>query len=69
MRTYTFLLLIELLIIINYKFKLYLKSDLEMTMKEEEITKENIFEWTIQILCGLRYLHNKGIIHRDLKPR
>lgn len=27
-----------------------------------------MIEWFIQLLLGLKYIHEKKIVHRDLKP-
>lgn len=43
------------------RFSLYIKQELKI---EEDL----IWYWSLQILNGLKYLHEKGLIHRDLKP-
>lgn len=40
---------------------LYAKSD-------KKISEELVWYWSLHILNGIKYIHNKGIIHRDLKP-
>jgi serine/threonine protein kinase len=40
---------------------LYAKSD-------KKISEDLIWYWSLHILNGIKYIHNKGIIHRDLKP-
>ncbi len=37
-------------------------------MQEKRIKEDLIWYWSLQILNGLKFLHNRGLIHRDLKP-
>jgi len=37
-------------------------------LQEKRIKEDLIWYWSLQILSGLKCLHNKGLIHRDLKP-
>lgn len=43
------------------RINLYAKSD-------KVISEDLIWYWSMHILNGIKYIHNKGIIHRDLKP-
>jgi serine/threonine protein kinase len=43
------------------RINLYAKSD-------KELSEDLIWYWSMHILNGIKYIHNKGIIHRDLKP-
>ena len=38
------------------------------TLSEKKFNENLIWYWSLQILNGIKYIHNKGIIHRDLKP-
>ncbi len=49
------------------------KGDLEKYLENKKIegkplNEEQVIEWFIQLLLGLKYIHDKKIVHRDLKP-
>ena len=36
--------------------------------RDKPLDEGLVWFWSLQLLEGVRYMHNKGIIHRDLKP-
>ena len=41
---------------------------MESRISQNEINKDDIFEWSKQIINGLECLHSKEIIHGNIKP-
>lgn len=37
-------------------------------IENRPLSEEQVIEWFIQLLLGLKYIHEKKIVHRDLKP-
>ena len=57
------------IIIMEYCNGKSLREYIEKYKKENKIIPENqIIRYMIDILQGIKYLHNSKIIHRDLKP-
>ena len=47
------------------------QTDLKMYVESRKyvpLPADTVLDWCSQMVCGLKYLHDKGIIHRDLKP-
>jgi len=44
------------------------KTNLNRIIKKETLSEETIKKYTIEILLGIKYLHDRNIIHRDIKP-
>ena len=46
-------------------------SDLRKCIEGQNKTPfpfETVMDWSCQMLCGLKYLHEKNMVHRDIKP-
>lgn len=41
----------------------------EARARQEPIPEKQIWEWTVQLLHSLQFLHNRSVIHRDLKSQ
>ena len=47
------------------------EMDLQNFIRERNhvpLPYEIVIDWCCQLLCGLKYLHDKTVIHRDIKP-
>ena len=46
-----------------------LKDRIHLYAKSDKLISEDlVWYWSLHVLSGIKYIHNKGIIHRDLKP-
>jgi serine/threonine protein kinase len=44
-------------------------GDLFSLLDRAHVLEELEVRWIVrQILCGIKYLHEKGVAHRDIKP-
>ncbi|XP_046543199.1 serine/threonine-protein kinase Nek6-like [Haliotis rubra] len=47
-------------------------GDLQKKIQDQKgihLSKEIVFDWFVQIVFALKYIHGKNILHRDLKPQ
>jgi len=59
----------KLYIIMEYFDNGDLETYINAKKEQNNIMKEDIWNFFYQCISGLMYLHSKGIIHRDLKPK